>query len=835
VGKKKKKKKTNSNNGNRFTSSAEQQKIASEISGGLQSAITTNVVRQESPEPENKQDLLSRLQSLLEQLQAESNQVGGFASLTRNLVEEFKRIAESLIGEHRASTIEAGEIVRRQALLAVAEQKRDEGFARERAELDSQLIERRAEANAALEFQIAELRQLRLSEIDELVRLEEARSRERMQSERDAWEAEYSCQRASLSALMSEVERQAGINDALQSDLERRRVEFERLELDHEESVSRITTQMQRRREKLDQEVAAASAEEVARLQSLLEASQEVNGRLLQSIRKHEEGLESFKLLQQQLGGREPSSVINELRTLGEIVARQREELATRPYEEVRARFEDLDRERQSLMNRISELSQMLQQKELLASQSLELKNRNIELEAVKSSLEQRAKIFQDQADTAMAEIQRLRSAYERPAEIEARYREIEEPRWSFNEVSRETSTDISESEWLSSIIGRCDSYGLSFNPRIVKAFHTSLKTAEWSPLTVLAGVSGTGKSELPRLYSHFGGLYYEPLSVQPNWDSQESMLGYFNSIDNRFDAQPVLRFLAQSQKSWTEEKPGAPGYPGLRDRLCLVLLDEMNLAHPELYFAEFLSKLELRRGKKGQDVPSLPVKIGAGMKPYDLKLGRNVLWTGTMNQDETTKSLSDKVLDRSVIIYFPRPTDLKSRRKLTPLDDDNRGADLPIKTWQKWLSQESGFSDEEIQPYKSFIETMNAALEVAGRAIGHRVWQSIEYYMANYPDVRNASDNGTKKRGMHIAFEDQLVQKVMPKLRGIDTRGRSRDECLDKIRAQIVDGVNGDGFNIAKDFDLACELGYGQFIWQSANYLRDEVHEVTASPNASE
>ena len=102
-----------------------------------------------------------------------------------------------------------------------------------------------------------------------------------------------------------------------------------------------------------------------------------------------------------------------------------------------------------------------------------------------------------------------------------------------------------------------------------------------------------------------------------------------------------------------------------------------MNLAHPELYFAEFLSKLELRRGMKGADVPSLPVKIGAGMPPYQLPLGRNVLWTGTMNQDETTKSLSDKVLDRSIIIHFPRPTELKRRLKLAPLDDKNRGQAL--------------------------------------------------------------------------------------------------------------------------------------------------------------
>jgi hypothetical protein len=75
----------------------------------------------------------------------------------------------------------------------------------------------------------------------------------------------------------------------------------------------------------------------------------------------------------------------------------------------------------------------------------------------------------------------------------------------------------------------------------------------------------------------------------------------------------------------------------------------------------------------------------------------------------------------------------------------------------------------------------------------------------------------------MHTAFEDQLVQKVMPKLRGIDTRGKSKTDCLDKIRDQIVAGINGSPFNLAEDFNLACELGYGQFIWQSANYLKDE------------
>jgi hypothetical protein len=154
--------------------------------------------------------------------------------------------------------------------------------------------------------------------------------------------------------------------------------------------------------------------------------------------------------------------------------------------------------------------------------------------------------------------------------------------------------------------------------------------------------------------------------------------------------------------------------------------------------------------------VPFIPVKIGAGMKPYELQLGRNVLWTGTMNQDETTKSLSDKVLDRSIIINFPRPTELKRRLKLTPLDDRIAVRRLHKESWQSWLVQGSDFSDEQVKPFKEFIERMNASLSVTGRALGHRIWQSIEYYMANYPDVRAAlrsADKDALAKAMHIAF----------------------------------------------------------------------------------
>jgi hypothetical protein len=120
----------------------------------------------------------------------------------------------------------------------------------------------------------------------------------------------------------------------------------------------------------------------------------------------------------------------------------------------------------------------------------------------------------------------------------------------------------------------------------------------------------------------------------------------------------------------------------GLSDRLLLVLLDEMNLAHVEQYFSDLLSRLEQRRGES-RDV-TLDIDLGAGMPPYPLRLGRNVLWVGTMNEDETTKALSDKVIDRSNLLYFPRPRELHSRTDVT------LGAESPLlaeSAWREWLA----------------------------------------------------------------------------------------------------------------------------------------------------
>ncbi|MCL2824744.1 MAG: hypothetical protein FWD57_12195 [Polyangiaceae bacterium] len=453
----------------------------------------------------------------------------------------------------------------------------------------------------------------------------------------------------------------------------------------------------------------------------------------------------------------------------------------------------------------ITDLRDIEEQRE--QREQLERVNENLRIALVSQQDVLRAEL-----DKLESEVNRMRVLYERPEERAARVGAIEEP-WR-TEIERSKTEPSDELEWLDGILSKCEDKGMRFPKRLMYAFHTSLKAAELSPLTVLAGVSGTGKSELPRLYSRYGGIGFLSLPVQPNWDSPQSLFGFFNSVDNRFNATTVLRAMVQAQFRPNDERYEH----GIKDRLLLILLDEMNLAHVEQYFSDLLSRLEQRRGET-RDM-TLDIDMGAGMPPYNLVLGRNVLWVGTMNEDETTKALSDKVIDRSNMLYFPRPKTLHSRSDV-PL-----GEEVPWiaeRTWRGWVEVRTPFSESDLKPFKEWLQEVNGLLDHVGRALGHRVWQSVVYYMANHPDVidaRRYNDRDAISKSMRRAFEDQLVLKVMPKLRGIETSGDAKRTCLDPIRKLLE--LKDLGLGLSDDFDTACRVGNGAFVWSSAKYLEN-------------
>lgn len=508
--------------------------------------------------------------------------------------------------------------------------------------------------------------------------------------------------------------------------------------------------------------------------------------------------------------GENPIDALAKIKTLESQLSVALDTVNNTPSYVLQKKAKDLEELKDSLDEREKGLKEKITENEQLRSNATLMQDT---IHTLHEDLENKEKDIMRMTE----QLNRLRATYENPAAEEERIKEINKPYVVNKDDMVRSEKEFTEIEWLNGIGKKIDAFGLHFPRRILHAFHTALKTSEMAPITVLAGVSGTGKSELPRLYSYFGGINFLPVPVQPNWDSQESMLGYYNSIDNCFEPHNILRLLAQSQRK-------ADNQDGLDDVMTMILLDEMNLANIELYFAEFLSKLETRRGLDDSNVPKLPVKIGSKMKDWELPLGRNVLWTGTMNNDETTKALSDKVLDRGIVINFPRPEMLFRSKNMTLKD---KAPLLLRKNWDAWKRDAYKFKKEEIEPYMQTVQNINEFLGTTGRAVGHRVWQSIESYISNYPDVIRAKDDTERKKAMDVAFEDQIVQKVMPKLRGLEVRGDQGD-ALTGISGIIPEALR-------EDFENA-KQGYGQFIWTTSGYLlkgdeapQDEQDEVQA------
>ena len=385
--------------------------------------------------------------------------------------------------------------------------------------------------------------------------------------------------------------------------------------------------------------------------------------------------------------------------------------------------------------------------------------------------------------------------------------RPIQAPPLMLNEVQADKDPDdlADEHKWLEHIRIQSKKSGIHFNERLLMAYHTSLKIGEWSPLVVLSGVSGTGKSELPKQYAIHGGMQFLSVPVKPDWDSPASLFGYYNSIENKFEATELIRALYQMQRnkktSWN-------------DNMLMVLLDEMNLAHPEQYFADLLSKFEESRNSDRD--PGYEIALGAGERPEMLNIGRNVLWTGTMNEDETTKGLSDKVIDRSMLITFPCPKELYGRNtnKL-----EKPQLTLSYARWESWKQSALHSEDDRIvdllDKHKKKIEQINIEMSEMGRNLGHRVWQSIQNYILNYPLVIIAKGQGDMTDAVQQAFCDALAFKMMPKLRGLEVNGYNESR-LEKI-AQYLNEVAPE---LSTDFYKARHMTSEIFQWNSAEFM---------------
>lgn len=377
-----------------------------------------------------------------------------------------------------------------------------------------------------------------------------------------------------------------------------------------------------------------------------------------------------------------------------------------------------------------------------------------------------------------------------------------------------------SEQDALQQVRRHLEVLNLHFPERTLYAFHTALKIAPISPLTVLAGISGTGKSQLPRRYAEAMGIHFLKIPVQPRWDSPQDMLGFYNYLEKRYKATELARALVHFDPyNWPTQAAT------FKDRLLLVLLDEMNLARVEYYFSEFLSQLE---GRPGPDQPDrdgihkseITLDIGgASGRSCRIYPGHNMLFVGTMNEDESTQTLSDKVLDRANLLRFPRPNRLVEEASTEPGAPMN--AYLPASRWHGWRRRFVELPDHLRSKITKLVHELNGELDELHRPFAHRVNQAMLAYIANYPGVAEPN-RGDGWESARLAFADQLEQRILPKLRGIDLADVSISQPLRKIGEMIRDELHDEALYAA--FQRASQDdGSGRpFLWMGVRREND-------------
>ncbi len=384
------------------------------------------------------------------------------------------------------------------------------------------------------------------------------------------------------------------------------------------------------------------------------------------------------------------------------------------------------------------------------------------------------------------------------------------------------------ELECLANVRRYLEARGLRFHERVVNALHTAFKIGLESPLTVLAGISGTGKSLLPRCYAEAMGLHFMNVAVQPRWDGPQDLLGFYNYMERRFVPTELSRGLLQMDAFFPQEWDAPDAFVSLSDRMVLVLLDEMNLARVEYYFSEFLSRLELRRdidAGRAEDRSRSSVTLErATAEGVDVPLfvGQNVLFVGTMNEDESTQSLSDKVVDRATSLRFGPPPRLRAEEdeghETSSAKPEALRANrfLPFTAWKSWLSERQ-LDPAATSEVDRYVDAFNDVLSTIGRPFGYRTRNAIHAYVQQYP--RQGED------GLRWALADQIEQRLLPKLRGLDPAELVAENAIRRA-GQLAQELGDDALSQTIEAGLRSEFD-SYFTWLGVERVPDDVETV--------
>ncbi|MGB8648556.1 MAG: EVE domain-containing protein [Anaerolineae bacterium] len=276
--------------------------------------------------------------------------------------------------------------------------------------------------------------------------------------------------------------------------------------------------------------------------------------------------------------------------------------------------------------------------------------------------------------------------------------------------------------------------------------------------------------------------------SVRPDWRDSKSLLGYFNPLTSVYEWTPFLRFLLRAASSFRQEDGIA----------WFVILDEMNLAHVEYYFADLLSVLESGRDEGGWTREPLrliyPDDAEGDLPPRELRLPPNLYVIGTVNVDETTHAFSPKVLDRAFTLELTE-ADFANYPTLSNDDDVEIGEDDRelVNTNFTFDGQFISYgldAKKMIADYltahsevRSRLQNLNALLRPYGLHFGYRVFDEVILFLCAADSNRLFAGSGN----LETALDAAVLMKVLPKFHG------SRGKLESPLRAVLAWCVDPD------------------------------------------
>lgn len=370
------------------------------------------------------------------------------------------------------------------------------------------------------------------------------------------------------------------------------------------------------------------------------------------------------------------------------------------------------------------------------------------------------------------------------------------------DEIDRLLDDDLPPPDWRSAYRKLFADEGLHYTPWQQAVFFTALQTKGF---VILSGISGTGKTKIAQAFSAAlpqpdDGRNVEFLTVRPDWRDSKSLLGYHNPITDRYEWTPFLRFLLRARASW-EAGDGLAWF---------VILDEMNLAHVEHYFAELLSVLESGRDAEGwtREAIHLPSSGAEGSPPASLKLPPNLHIIGTVNLDETTHAFSPKVLDRAFAMELSDVSFTGFPFAITTgdsLSDAERDALLDAFSMEGTFPRidQAAISARiavDGRP-RDWLESLNRQLRPHHMHFGYRVFAEIMAFVDLGMSNKLFSGFSESADALETTFDAAVLMKVLPKFHG----SRAKLEGpLTKVLGWCLDPEHPDTMTIANAINQA-------------------------------